>query len=139
MTKYYVRILILFLFLFFSSKTQEFEKEKLRKYGSISLNENIPENSAKNQDKNEKGSSQKRQLGEWEPIRIFVDLKPIITDGISNEYNNLNLSVIESAVDEVKKTLAKLVNVIRLTENLKITDTTLLNTYIDSNHFLVVY
>ena len=77
MTKYYVRILILFLFLFFSSKTQEFEKEKLRKYGSISLNENIPENSAKNQDKNEKGSSQKRQLGEWEPIRIFVDLKPI--------------------------------------------------------------
>ena len=115
MTKYYVQVLILASFLFFCSITKKFGKEKLSKYDSISLSENFPVNSTKNQEKKEIGSSQKRQLVESDkkPIRIFVDLTDIKKKITTNEYkylNYLNISVIESAVDEVKETLEKLVN-----------------------------
>ena len=119
--KYYYKILILITFLFFGSKTQEIGNEKISTYNLISHKENDIEDFSKNQEKNEaKNNQRKRKLDDFKPIEIYVDLKGIFDEfDIKNNYRKYLLKDdITSAVNKVKETLNKLINVSSISENL---------------------
>ena len=114
MNYFYYQLLLIIKFLLFCSKTQRIRNDKISKYDSNPL-ENIDlENSIQNQEKNEIEPIHKRQLQEDDqglPIDIYVDWSAIKNVFGSRGENkaNLNINVIDSAINEVKETL-KLIN-----------------------------
>ena len=118
--KFYYQIFISVTFFLLGSKAEGIENEKKNGYDLSNLKDNDSVYSKQDEEKNEIRSIQsKRRLEKWESIEIYVDLKAIQTDfnKTAKYYSFLKFEDINSAVNEVKETLNKLIKVKITTED----------------------